>query len=617
MIAKQSVLIRFVLLSLAATAVVGCGDAEPLAGKPRVTNEAQVSKQKAVANKVDVSIEQTSIADSTTKLPAVEVAIEEGTVADTSRESMAEPQAPVGPIEQPNPLPTIDPPPFRLLLPTSEGPLLVDVEILIDDVPLATSYEDRIRQILVDADDNEDDSTSWKEFLDYIDSDVQQFGRNVAGDRGQRRNTIKLQDRNRNAKVDFSEAVNVLFRQSGFDGPFRLKGTDYYRGRHGDSRVFAAIDQDQSQGLSELEIAGATQALFRLDQNLDQKIDLLEIMPVVSDNDDPAWKKRRSNRHGTVAMDLNGYVDWTMMAYSLDAQRKRRPFQLSENPIDQLDQNADGTIDLAETKEIRLCEPDLIVTANVSGNPGEKERLSIRWIRSDLQSLVQVSEFPSLFSIADQRFQLCMSLQDRSDGGNRVPAQAFAVLDANNDGELDEAEIPEPLQEQYPLKDFDADKNGKLSLEEINNSVLGKPPMWSVQLRGRAAEFPDALFAFLDSNHDLVLSTRECTEATRRLNSIRADAAELSAELVPSSYNVQIVRGDPAQQGRLFRFTPPVKDSDPPYPSPRWASRMDANLDGEISQLEFVGTAKQFRKLDVDEDGFVDQSEARSFGNLP
>lgn len=515
-------------------------------------------------------------------------------------------------------LPKIDPPPFRLLLPTEAGPLLVDLEILLDDVPLTVAFEQRIKRVMSDADVDKDQSTTWKEFLDHIAADAQQFGRNVAGNNGGRRNLIQLQDRNRNGNADFDEVVNVLFRNAGFDAPFRLRGTDYYRGRKGESKLFDAVDVDDDNVLSAEEIADATVSLFRLDRNTDQRIDLAEVTaPPATDNNDPAWNQRRSNRHGSVATDLFGYVDWSMMSYSLDDQRKRRPFGLLQNPVDRLDDDGNGSIDRQEVKALLQCDPDLIVTAMLSAKPGGQGTMAIRWSRPELQSLVQIVRQRNQVALADESLGLCISLQDRRTGQNQIPPEAFAMLDANNDGELDEAEIPDQFEELYSLEDFDADENGKLTLEEINQGMLGKSPIWSVQMRGRAAEFPDVLFAYLDADNDQSLSTREIASAPDRMSNLAKETDELTADEIPSMFLVQIVRGDPALRDRLFDIQSPenLTGLDTLTELPRWASRMDSNSDGEISRWEFLGSTEQFDKLDTTEDGFIDITEVQSLEN--
>ncbi|NND97479.1 MAG: hypothetical protein HKN47_09155 [Pirellulaceae bacterium] len=519
----------------------------------------------------------------------------------------------------PNPIPELDPKPIRLLLPTQQGPLLVDVDIRIDDVPLTKAFEQRIKQVMSAADSDESSDLSWDELLDHLAASPEIFGNNVASGMDQRRNVIRLQDRNRNGRADYDEVRRMLFRDSGFDGPFRLRGTDYYRGRQNESRLFATLDQDESGKLESNEIDAATVSLLRADKNTDQRLDIAEVMiassmggEMMTNNSDPAWNRRRSNRYGSVATDLLGYVDWSMASYALDDLRGKRPFSLTTDPIAQLDQDSDDAISITEAKRLLEAQPDLILRAELFSDTSGDTNLQILWIRSELQPLVQPVESLQQIAIADEQMGLCAQLVDNRSGPNQLTPEVFAMLDANDDGKLDKAEIPDQLENQYSFDDFDTDNDDKLTLAEIHEGMRPKAPIWSVQLRGRAAEFPDAFFALLDQDNNFSLSTREITAAPERLRSL-ATEGELDPTDVAGVFLIQIVRGDPRQRDRLFTITAPPKARSPSESAdaktPRWARQMDANGDNEISRLEFPGTVEQFDQLDRDQDGYIEWSE--------
>jgi Ca2+-binding EF-hand superfamily protein len=43
-----------------------------------------------------------------------------------------------------------------------------------------------------------------------------------------------------------------------------------------------------------------------------------------------------------------------------------------------------------------------------------------------------------------------------------------------------------------------------------------------------------------------------------------------------------------------------------------WFQKMDRNRDGYVSRREFLGTDEEFRKLDLDGDGFISVQEAEA-----
>ena len=48
---------------------------------------------------------------------------------------------------------------------------------------------------------------------------------------------------------------------------------------------------------------------------------------------------------------------------------------------------------------------------------------------------------------------------------------------------------------------------------------------------------------------------------------------------------------------------------------PVWYQRMDRNNDGDLSWEEFLGSRRDFDRLDVDQDGLIDLKEAEAEGD--
>ena len=607
----------------------GCGTAEPTSiaqssrdATTEVVNETddQSEQVESQSREETKPVEETNLDDqpmSTDDEPQDETESESASdkaskeVGEVAQEQEVQPTA-----EPVNPIPKLDPDPFRIFIPTTKGPLIVDVDIRLDDISLVTAFENRIKQLITDADKDESKTLSWPEFLDHIDSDPEQFGRNAAN-RGNRRNVIQLQDRNRNGRADYEEVVRMLFRDSGFSTPFRLQGTDYYRGRKHQSKLFALLDRDQSESLEQDEIDLAANSLRRADSNTDQRLDITEIIQPMSNentgrmntNEDPAWNRRRTGRDASVATDIFGYIDWTMASYSFTDIGTARPFSLPGSPMMGLDQNENGSVSKEEAKGLLKSKPDVVLRAELFSDYSSDPKLSILWARTELQPLIKPQASTTSVLIVDDTMRFQTRLTDKRIGRQRIPIEAFAMLDANNDGGLDEAEIPDQFEDQYSFEDYDADNDGKLTLNEINEGMQPKAPIWSIQVRGRGAEFPDAYFAYLDQNDDLALSTREIAAAGERLETL-ASGGTIAPDAVPNTFLIQLVRGDPMQRNQLFAFesTPPLAAGDD---VPHWAKSMDANNDGEISGLEFPGSKSQFDKLDKNHDGFIDLSEVK------
>ncbi len=522
------------------------------------------------------------------------------------------------------------PPAVRLFLPTTTGNLLVDLDIRIDDRPLNELFDERIDAVLAQARGDESEKLEWEAVLDLVREDPDQFGRNQPINRNQYREIIRRYDVNRNKVPDRDEVAKFLFRNSGFAGPFRLLGTDHYREMNRiDSLLFQAIDQDSDGSLDESELSAAAETLMRMDENSDRCINLAEAGITQPDND-PAWNRRRTNRRGEVAMDLEGYVDWTMVSYALDNNLgSNAPFGIENDLYAGMDTNGDGSISGEEAKLLRELPADLRLLVQFSDEsaqpkieivsmPAKLEAEIGRTLVRDLDETAQTSmqgtapgQRLDSISLFGGSLQLMARAIDIRNGQNQLPFNVFSMLDANGDGALDEDEIPDAAAETFPLEELDTDEDGKLTFREINQGRRDKLPIWSIQVRGRAAEFPDGVFVWLDRDRNLMLTEREILAAGERLRQNRP--LPLKATDIPDSFVVQIARADPSQDNQTFRFL--HQESGPPAALPRWALHMDTNRDGDISMREFLGTAEQFSELDRNGDGFVDAQEVLNDGD--
>jgi Ca2+-binding EF-hand superfamily protein len=506
------------------------------------------------------------------------------------------------------------PPAFRMLVPTTAGPLIVDAQIQIGDDDLSAAFRQRIDDLIADANQDPESDLTWDELFEFLVGDPQQFGRQqIPMNRGQRRRVIQQIDANRNNRPDRDEVARLVFRSNGINVPFRLLGTDYFReiNRSG-SVLFAALDTDGNGSLDTSEVAAASQSLMRFDPNADQRIDLGEVIEQRAEppqrNNDPAWNRRRSSRRGEVAMDLAGYVDWTMVSYALENMRGAVPFSLPGNLVDAIDVDQNESINSEEAKSLLNGPADVRLLIQFSAD-FDQPTIKVEYLRGDSDAVTVTHRTPGQLAIADEAFALIASVSDRQTAGNRIPREVFEMLDANNDGGLQADEIPDGAPDEWSFADLDADEDGKLTFQEINSAAKDqKLPIWGVQVRARGAEFPDAVFAWLDANHNGFLSTREILTAPARLRVGTTADQPITATDIPDTFALQFVRADPMQDMQQnFRFESPA--STVQQSQPVWAQPMDTNRDGEISQVEFPGSLAQFAKLDDNGDGFISSDE--------
>ncbi|MGI9471081.1 MAG: hypothetical protein ACR2NZ_06095 [Rubripirellula sp.] len=504
----------------------------------------------------------------------------------------------------------------RLLLPTTAGPLVVAVDLKIGDESSQQAFERRVRQVMEQASDGKD--LTWPMLFEHVASDAQQFGR-MPINSNQYQNMIRVYDKNRNKRPDDDEVAKFLFRSSGFTVPFRLVGSNHFRDvNRSQSNLFKAFDRNDNRRIEPQEMELAADSLLRLDVDGDRRITVSEVVDPQQNED--AWQSRRSSRWGEVAMDISGYIDWTMLAYTLDETLRHGVYGAAKNSIARLDRDDDGLISGEEAKQLATVEPDIAIHVQYGSKVNGTPEVKVLKLSDDIRDAVDVVMDGSTVGLLGDGLQLIVRATDVGAPPNRIPPEAFAALDANNDGGLDESEIPDGAFTDYSFEDLDANGDEKLTLSEIREGMIPNAPIWGVQIRGRGAESPDGVFTWLDQDRDHVLSEREIAQVVDRLHSI--DSAKhhnsnsvtddnqsdtIRALDIPDTFVLHFTRGDPSQNEQLFQVNDSSQQT--PRPWPRWAESMDINRDGDISRAEFLGHAEQFRELDANGDGFIHADE--------
>ncbi|WP_197454675.1 EF-hand domain-containing protein [Stieleria varia] len=507
--------------------------------------------------------------------------------------------------------------PVRLYLPTTAGILLVDVDIRIGDLSLGQAHQRRIARVMADAvgepqgDGDEAESLSWRTLFEYVRSHPEQFGNRQTFTPAQYKDMERRYDANRNLQPDHEEVARLVFGVNSVGGPFRLTGTDYYRNANRrQSKLLSAIDLNQDSVLEPSEIDSAERSLQRLDRNGDRRLDRDEVLPTPAAND-PAWKRSRSSRHGQVAMDLEGFVDWSMMAYSFDSSRLNSPLGKNPGAVSNLDADQDGLVNKDEIQQLRTAVADLVLELKFDSEESSQPFFNLVSAADDVRQTMQLHDNGRSIAFTDDSatppMKITFSAKDTLGQTQRIPLEAFEMLDANSDGGLDEKEFPDVPDESFSFERLDADGDGKVTLAEINRRRVDDALLWRVQVRARGAESRDAIFAWLDQDGDGSLSERELRFSGRRLNF--GEGVALDHASLPDAYEVEFLRGDPSSDDQSFREAMPTRETDSGNMQ-TWARMTDSNQDGEISRGEFIGTEKQFDALDRDADGFITASEA-------
>lgn len=446
---------------------------------------------------------------------------------------------------------------YRILTPTTAGPLLVELRIYIGDRPLNVALANFLTERLTAADQDGNGRTRWQEWFDAsANYDTTGVPRVEAG---QQRDLIRQYDTNRNGHAEADEVARLLARDGGVTAAFALTGTHAFRNRNRtDSALFQLLDRDGDRRLTHQERLAAPERLRLLDQDGDDLLAAGE-MAAMQPAGDPPWRRGNAGGRSDTALALSGFTDWSMLGYAVAGMRgsagassKVAGFRPSDL-IDQLDADGDGAFNRQETQSLQTVPPHLRIEVHLSA-PGDHQppRISLtHWPDALQKSSIDV------------------------DAGGRLTLTMPRL--------------------RWTLRVEDAAASEAASV-------------WMYQLRGRASERPDALAAWLDGDQDSRLSTREIEGAAERLGEMElAGDAALSTDEIPDAYQVMLIRSNPQQDD--VRFSAPPDSTAHRASRPSWATAMDANGDGDISKNEFLADPAQFHLLDVNHDGFLDAVE--------
>lgn len=527
----------------------------------------------------------------------------------------------------PMPKPSVDDPAERLVLFTSSGPLLVQFRFQIDGKPLPEIRAELIDQMLALSDTDGDGKTSWAEALAsplFAGEKGAMGGANAEpamkrGDRGII-SLERLHDRNLDGLVDSSEAVRLASANDVQAGAFRLEseGRDQ-RDNPTESAAWQLLDVDEDQVLSAEELLSASARLKSRDADDNDLLEMAELSP------SPAALARDPQRDNANVyegqprvMQLGSRARWDALVlamienYQEEGRIATEKYPLTARILAALDKNRDGKLSREESHGLNDMPAHLVITLNLAPSypaptvqaldqvgpveigPGEDPN----------QRRIRLPKFDIEFRIRDEAAALDLTLLAKGQ---------FTALDRDGNAYLDAGEFtPAGGQLQAEFAAADADKDGKVTLDEVLALAKRQQQFLVSNVRGRPASADDLGFSVLDADSDRRLSLREMQGAAVRLKHLDADGDDrLTGAEMPRTLIVHLERGLSQQAApQPARRGPSSTPASPAKSGPSWFDRMDSNADGDISPREFLGTPDQFQELDVDQDGFVSRAEA-------
>jgi Ca2+-binding EF-hand superfamily protein len=171
----------------------------------------------------------------------------------------------------------------------------------------------------------------------------------------------------------------------------------------------------------------------------------------------------------------------------------------------------------------------------------------------------------------------------------------------------------------YLVSIFDmADRNGdgKLTEEEIKEYTDLFQDAHGAQVSLSLTSTGRGLFQTLDTNGDGQLSIREMRNSWDRVKEFDRDTdSAIGRNEFPQQFTLSV------STGMNYNVVPPVAFAGTrpagtmrtPARGPTWFRKMDRNGDGDVSQLEWLGSKEAFARIDTDKDNLISPSEAEAF----
>jgi hypothetical protein len=393
-----------------------------------------------------------------------------------------------------------------------------------------------------------------------------------------------------------------------------------------DTKLFERLDTDGNHKLTSRELERAGAVLAKLDFDEDETISLDELRMQPTANAMPASTNRpsrRSDAHLSLLAPERIDAQFVRKIFSLydgetknsakDLRLDRHEIALPEDLFAHADADEDGYWDFDELwRYLEHPTPVVEIAVRVTTNP--RSTTAAFSSRDDrIGRLIEQKETGLTMEIHKTRMQFVMP------GGASSPEAGFesgfrsqfASLDSDANEYLEWKEFQPGANDDSPpnalFQSIDVNRDGKIYFNEFLAYQRQAQEVRARSLVLSSDNLERTLFGPLDANGDGRLSQRELARLKGFLAEWDADRdGKLIESEIPQQYRLTLQR----EIDRLAGSVGPM--SDRPVVGPLWFQRMDRNRDGEVSPREFLGTAEQFQKIDVNGDGAIDADEAQA-----
>lgn len=528
-------------------------------------------------------------------------------------ESIEKPKVPGEVVEAvPEPAPKEFPPEAvqRLLLLTSDGPLLLEAGIFLDGRPFPQAMAAVVEEVLTAADVDGDGRPTWDEATTDARFIYGGYGNAEINNEQERQNALRLYDVDSDGLVDEEEVPRFITRNSGGAQAFAFRSGELYAAPgETDDPAWRAIDRDEDGDLSAEEIAAAAVTLAMRDSDADGVVIPADLAGLSFDpNLGMPARTRRYRGFGPQAVHrLGELADWSLIGYALEEAYPAFPgvdpaevYRTDPELFAAIDASGDLRLDPDEVARLNELTPHVQIEIRLGSEPvadkpadepevaGVEPKSSdevegavgrvepnevapeaeVAESEADAPLLEEEGEVVAEADLPDEeasveRLQLTYTAPALQSGPTQATLRQGVVMIRSGDFTIElfvndaAAEYDPDAEAAATLAQFDGDANGYLDESELVDGAV-------------------APFAGLDADADGQVVAAEIADYQRRrrtsvFSQVRVDAG--------------------ARQGTLF-------------------AELDASGDGRLGARELAAATERLLRRDADADGRLQPHEA-------
>jgi Ca2+-binding EF-hand superfamily protein len=389
--------------------------------------------------------------------------------------------------------------------------------------------------------------------------------------------------------------------------------------------LFRHLDANKDSKLSFAELDAAFATLSKLDADDDEMVSMVELSPnAYTEFSFRGVPRGRSDLEPLPFLlilpgePLEPIARLLIARYDRDqdGRMNRAEIGFDATTFQRLDANGDEFLDATELAAWLRQPADIELAIQLGDRPAHEAVTDLTSSRDAAAPARNLSPSGLVLTFRDTRIELHRNANEPATLEKRKESYLarFKALDANGDGFLDSKEIYRPPFEFVALLRLaDRDSDGKLSMKELEAYAELQAKAISCFTVLTIADRGQSLFELLDADRDGRLGQRELRTARARLAAWDRDGdGFLTRAELPRQFLLTVSHGSPEFVDRSVPAPGygPAARGPMPRRGPLWFRHMDRNGDGDVSRREFLGTAEDFKRLDLDGDGLISVEEA-------